>query len=87
MYHNFLYFSTLINIFFTNIFTNFDGNIDGVENWDVSNVMDMAWMFDEASINNEIDLSGWNVCKISTRPEDFSTDSNIIEPNWGMTCP
>jgi hypothetical protein len=41
---------------------------------------------DKAANINALDLSGWRVCKISTRPTGFDTNGVVIEPNWGMSC-
>ena len=45
-----------------------------ISNWDVSNVTDMAWMFDDAHIFNQ-PLNKWNVSKVKDM-EDMFLDAN-----------
>ena len=54
----------------------------------MSSVTDMAYMFDYASSFNQ-DISNWCVTNIDSEPDNFSTNSSLIESNkpvWG-TCP
>jgi surface protein len=63
----------------------FNGNIN---NWDVSNVTDMSYMFVYAESFNK-DLSGWCVTNIATEPTNFDTGATswtLPKPIWG-TCP
>ena len=59
-----------------------------IGNWNVSNVTDMVSMFGWASSFNQ-NISSWCVSYFSSEPNDFSTDTPLIEsykPVWG-TCP
>ena len=63
--------------------------------WNVSNVLNMHWMFNEATSFNQ-DLTEWCVTNVNinfglgkTEPDDFSKNSPLLETNkpvWG-TCP
>jgi hypothetical protein len=58
-----------------------------IGNWDVSNVVNMDAMFQQAETFNQ-DLSEWCVIKIPTKPVDFDTGALswvLPQPNWG-TC-
>ena len=60
----------------------------GISSWDVSSVTDMAYMFAYASSFNQ-DISNWCITNIDSEPDNFSTNSSLIESNkpiWG-TCP
>lgn len=52
-----------------------------ITNWDVRKVNNMTNMFRYA-INFKQDLSGWEVPLIKVAPEDFSTKSPVIAPQW-----
>jgi surface protein len=56
-----------------------------VNGWDTSNVTDMSYMFTYSNRLTNLNLSGWNVCSV-TNHDGFSSNSNIIQPNWGMSC-
>lgn len=55
--------------------------LTGLSNWDTSNVTDMSYMFNTIMLQSELDLSGWNVDKV-TNYEEFSDGGMIIEPTW-----
>ncbi len=59
-----------------------------VGSWNTSNVSDMNFMFTDASAFNK-DISGWCVEQITTAPDNFSTNSALVEafkPDWGAAC-
>tara|TARA_B110000003_G_scaffold172618_1_gene172227 strand:+ start:71434 stop:72522 length:1089 start_codon:yes stop_codon:yes gene_type:complete len=59
-----------------------------IGSWDVSNVTSMLRMFKDATSFNQ-NISSWCVTNIFTEPDEFSTNSSLIESNkpvWG-TCP
>ena len=59
-----------------------------ISSWDTSNVTSMQSMFHDATNFNQ-DISGWCVTNISSEPEEFATNSALINTNkpiWG-TCP
>lgn len=59
-----------------------------IEDWNTSNVTSMEGMFFEASSFNQ-NLSSWCVTNLSSEPQDFSTNSALLQENkpvWG-TCP
>jgi len=59
-----------------------------LNNWDVSSVTEMFYMFNYASAFNQ-DISNWCVTIIVSEPTYFSTSSPLSESNkpvWG-TCP
>ncbi|MGM0587673.1 MAG: BspA family leucine-rich repeat surface protein [Bacteroidota bacterium] len=59
-----------------------------ISSWDVSNVTDMYRMFYNASSFNQ-NISGWCVSNITSEPEEFATNSPLLDnqkPVWG-TCP
>ena len=60
-------------------------NLD-ISSWDVSNVIDMRYMFYLSTFNQ--DISSWCVTNISSEPLEFSSNTLIesYEPVWG-TCP
>lgn len=67
--------------------TMFNQNIEG---WDTSNVTDMSSMFADAGAFNQ-DLSSWCVSLITTKPDNFDSNTPAWEkldrqPVWG-TCP
>lgn len=73
--------------------TNMEGTFFGsqfnqpISNWNVSNVSTMRNLFRDTPFNQNI--SKWCVGKISTEPQDFSTNSPLTsqnKPKWG-TCP
>ena len=58
-----------------------------IGSWDVSSVIDMEYMFFEASAFNQ-DITGWCVINIVSEPSEFSPNSPLSESNkpvWG-TC-
>lgn len=52
-----------------------------ITNWDVRKVNNMTNMFRNA-INFKQDLSNWDVPLIQAAPEEFSTKSPVIGPDW-----
>ena len=59
-----------------------------IGNWDTFSVTDMAGMFAGAISFNQ-DVTGWCVQNISYEPENFATNSALLDANkpvWG-TCP
>ena len=52
-----------------------------ITNWDVREVNNMTNMFRYA-INFKQDLSNWDVPLIQEAPEEFSTKSPVISPDW-----
>ncbi len=66
----------------------FNGDISAWDVSNVSNVTNMDRMFERASAFNQ-DLSNWCVTNITSKPNNFSNSSPLIEANkpiWG-TCP
>jgi surface protein len=54
-----------------------------LSNWDVRNVTEMDYMFEDASNFTDQDLSGWNVSKVTTHVLFFNgAGPGNIEPNW-----
>jgi len=56
--------------------------------WDVSGVINMTGIFNDATVYNQ-NLTNWCVLNITSEPENFSTNSALIEGNkpvWG-NCP
>lgn len=59
-----------------------------ISSWDTSNVTSMQAMFKDATSFNQ-DLTSWCVTYFSEEPEDFATNSGLIDankPSWG-SCP
>ena len=59
-----------------------------LNNWNVSNVLEMNFMFRNASAFNQ-DLSMWCVSNIPNMPYEFMTGASswtLPRPVWG-TCP
>lgn len=73
---------------FSYIGTNTDNGttIVGLENWNTANAISMNTVFADAIINNEINLSNWDVNNVESHINFANIDSNstgtIIEPNW-----
>ena len=65
--------------------TSFNQNIS---EWDTSSATSMSKMFENATSFNQ-DISSWCVSNFIDEPENFSTNSPLIEsyqPDWG-SCP
>ena len=59
-----------------------------IGSWDTSNVYYMKYMFRDATSFNQ-DISNWCVTNIASEPDNFSTNSILLQsykPVWG-TCP
>ena len=50
-----------------------------ISNWDVSNVTDMAWMFDDAHSFNQ-PLNNWNVSKVENMHGMFANARSFNQP-------
>ena len=50
-----------------------------INNWDVSNVTDMAWMFDDAHSFNQ-PLNNWNVSNVEDMRTMFEQASSFNQP-------
>ena len=64
-------------------------NFEGIEDWDVSNVEDMSYMFSSMDFNFILDLSridfnpnlnNWNVSKVKKMSNMFAYCSNFNQP-------
>ena len=57
-----------------------------ISNWDVSNVTDMAWMFDDAHSFNQ-PLNNWNVSNVKYMGEMFFEATSFNQPlnNWNVS--
>ena len=57
-----------------------------ISNWDVSNVTDMAWMFDDAHSFNQ-PLNNWNVSKVEYMGGMFHDADSFNQPlnNWNVS--
>jgi len=77
----------------TNMSYMFSGanNIPDISGWDTPNVTDMSSMFEYSwntgyTLENPLDLSGWNVSKVSNSTNfisNISPSGSIIAPNFG----
>ena len=70
------------------MFYNADIFNQNISNWDTSKVDNMGSMFKNATSFNQ-DISSWCVLNFSEEPENFATNSPLLEsyqPIWG-TCP
>ncbi|WP_340105627.1 BspA family leucine-rich repeat surface protein [Rhodohalobacter sp. 8-1] len=72
------------------MFADTDAFNQDIGGWDVSKVEFMIGMFNDATAFNQ-DLSGWCVELITSKPDDFDTESGFVgepekQPVWG-TCP
>ena len=66
------------DLFYSSKFENI--NID-VSNWDVSNVKDMSYMFNECQ-NFDCDLSKWDVSKVENMSNMFYSCNLKNTPSW-----
>ena len=55
-------------------------NID-ISEFDTSNVENMSYMFAGTTLSKELDLSGWDVSKV-TNYEEFCFSDKITVPKW-----
>lgn len=58
--------------------------IDGIANWDTSNVTDMSGMFQTVKFpaSFSLDLSGWNVSKVTNYESFADTNGRVTPPNF-----
>ena len=78
--------SNVINM--DGMFFNADLFNQDISSWDTSNATSMSNMFDGATSFNQ-DISSWCVSNFSFEPDNFSTNSPLIDsykPIWG-NCP
>ncbi|WFQ93042.1 BspA family leucine-rich repeat surface protein [Mycoplasma feriruminatoris] len=65
---------------------NINSKIEGIENWDVSNVTDMSYMFFRAFNFNQ-DISSWDTSKVVDMNNMFSNAYKFNQPigNWNVS--
>lgn len=76
-FFNFSYYSLKDNI--SNMFNNCENltTINGISNWDTSNVKNMRNMFQECEFLEELILSNWNTSNVEEMQEMFNNCKNL----------